>query len=216
MYILCNNHPEDSSYLFLSCSFARKLWEWLGRIFDFNFDLTSIESIFLGCNGKWSPQVHGVWEAAIIHTINTMWYCRNLWRFENKKLSLLQAQLRIKLATSFSGNHSKLVTNNSVDNFGWRDIWLECDSALVVDFFSGKGRIPWKLANKWHTCLEFISSMRFKVTHIYRVGNTCADRLAAFGVYSQMYTWWDVTPRIILEEFNKNRLGLPSYRFNYL
>ncbi|KAF1876299.1 hypothetical protein Lal_00029646 [Lupinus albus] len=95
----------------------RELWEWLSRIFDFHIDLTSIESIFLGCNGKWSPQVHGVLEAAIIHTINTVWYCRNLWRFENKKISLMQAQLRIKLATSLSGNHSKLITNNSVDNF---------------------------------------------------------------------------------------------------
>ncbi|KAF1876325.1 hypothetical protein Lal_00029673 [Lupinus albus] len=97
-----------------------------------------------------------------------------------------------------------------------RDIWLECDSALVVEIFSRKGKIPWKLANKWHTCLEYISSMRFKVTHIYREGNTCAERLVAFGVYSQLYTWWDVTPKIILEEFNKNRLGLPKYRLNSL
>ncbi|KAF1882206.1 hypothetical protein Lal_00038851 [Lupinus albus] len=25
---------------------------------------------------------------------------------------------------------------------GWRDIWIECDSALVVDIFNGKGKIP--------------------------------------------------------------------------
>ncbi|KAF1898014.1 hypothetical protein Lal_00032776 [Lupinus albus] len=206
-----------------------------------NVECFRCHSIFLGCNGKGSPQVHGVLEAAIIHTINTMWYCKNMWRFENKKISLMQAQLRIKLATLLSGNHSKLLTNNSVDNFvilhefkvrqnfqeaprireviwpapivgwikinsdgaahvapglagggcifrdyngnfkgdfadfygiknslfaelkapimaieiayrkGWRDIWLECDSTLVVDIFSGKGRIPWKLANMWHT-----------------------------------------------------------------
>ncbi|KAF1896791.1 hypothetical protein Lal_00034492 [Lupinus albus] len=99
---------------------------------------------------------------------------------------------------------------------GWRDIWLECDSTLVVDFFRGKGRIPWKLVNKWHTCLEYISSMRFIVSQIYREGNTCADRLTAFGVSSRVYTWWDATPIIILEEFNRNRLGLPNFRCNFL
>ncbi|KAF1892164.1 hypothetical protein Lal_00036521 [Lupinus albus] len=279
----CHAHPEDSSHMFLSCSFALKLWDWLSIIFYFHIDTTSIEIIFLGCNGKWSPRVHGVLEAAIIHTVNTVWYCRNLWRFENKHISLLQAQLRIKLATSLSVNHSKLLTKNLVDNFvilrefkvkqnfqkaprireviwlaplvgwikinsdsaahgapglagggcifkdyngsfksvfayfhgitnslfaelkaalmaigiayrkGWMDIWLECDSTLMLYIFKGKGRIPWKLANKWNTCLECISSMRFIVTHIYREGNTCADRLAAFGVSSKLYTWCTTT-----------------------
>ncbi|KAF1876319.1 hypothetical protein Lal_00029667, partial [Lupinus albus] len=45
---------------------------------------------------------------------------------------------------------------------GWRTIWLECDSTLLVDIFTGKGVIPWRLANNWHRCLGWISSMRFK------------------------------------------------------
>ncbi|KAF1866229.1 hypothetical protein Lal_00024228 [Lupinus albus] len=99
---------------------------------------------------------------------------------------------------------------------GLKDIWLECDSMLVVDIFNGKGNIPWKLANKWHTCLEWISSLTFKATHIYRECNTCADKLAAFVVSSKVFTWWNSTPRFILEELNKNRLGMPNYRCNFL
>ncbi|KAF1892170.1 hypothetical protein Lal_00036528, partial [Lupinus albus] len=99
---------------------------------------------------------------------------------------------------------------------GWRNIWLEYDSALVVNIFNGKGSVPWKLENIWRSCLLWLSSMCFKVSHIYREGNVCADKLASFGVSSKVYTWWDVTPRFIFEEFNTNRLGLPNYRCNFL
>ncbi|KAE9611271.1 hypothetical protein Lalb_Chr06g0160781 [Lupinus albus] len=75
---------------------------------------------------------------------------------------------------------------------------------------------PWRLANKWRICKMWISSMRFKVSYIFREGNTCADKLTSFGVSSKVYTWWDVTPSFIFEEVNKNRLGLPNYRCNFL
>ncbi|KAF1890286.1 hypothetical protein Lal_00013539 [Lupinus albus] len=42
---------------------------------------------------------------------------RNQRRFEDKAVSLLQAKAKIKLTTTLSGNHSKLLTNNSVHNF---------------------------------------------------------------------------------------------------
>ncbi|XP_019427116.1 PREDICTED: uncharacterized protein LOC109335438 [Lupinus angustifolius] len=31
---------------------------------------------------------------------------------------------------------------------GWNNIWLECDSSLVVDIFKGNGMVPWRLLNK--------------------------------------------------------------------
>ncbi|KAE9608127.1 putative ribonuclease H-like domain-containing protein [Lupinus albus] len=72
---------------------------------------------------------------------------------------------------------------------GWENIWLECDSALVVDVFKGNSMVPWRLANNWHRCLAQISPMCFKVSHIFREGNSCADKLASFGVSSKVYTW---------------------------
>ncbi|KAF1895765.1 hypothetical protein Lal_00037881 [Lupinus albus] len=302
----CQSQNETSSHLFLTGTFVTKLWDWLGKLFNICLNTVSIESILLVCNGQWSPQVKGVLVAAIINTINTVWLCINLKRFDNKKMNLVQAKSRILVATSLAGNNSKLLTNNAVSNFvilrefkvkqnfqkaprvkevvwlapqvgwikiktdgvahgspglagggcifrdctwnylggfaaffgikdslfaeiqaaimaleianqkGWKDIWLECDSALVVDLFNGKGVVPWRLVNSWHRCLHWISLMRFRVTHIFREGNTCADRLASFGVSSKMFTLWDAIPRFIFEEFNRNRLGLPNYRCNFL
>ncbi|KAF1894029.1 hypothetical protein Lal_00003945 [Lupinus albus] len=226
----CHTQVETSKHLFLSCSFVVKLWGWLAGILNTYIDTSSIESVFSVCNDQWSPQVKGVVTAAIIHTVNTVWFCRNSERFENNVISFLQAISRIKATTSLSGNSSKLMTNNSVSNFvilrqfnvkqnfqraprikeviwldplygwiktnsdgaaqgapvlaggsgifrdyqgaylggfvvffgisdslfaelkaaimaieiayhkGWRNIWLECDSALVVSIFNGKGR----------------------------------------------------------------------------
>ncbi|KAF1894302.1 hypothetical protein Lal_00004226 [Lupinus albus] len=79
-----------------------------------------------------------------------------------------------------------------------------------------KGIIPWRLANSWHRCLGWIASMNFKVSHIYREGNACADSLASFGAFSQMYTWWDDVPGFIFEDFNRNRLGLPTYKCYFM
>ncbi|KAF1866422.1 hypothetical protein Lal_00017805 [Lupinus albus] len=208
-------NAQNSSHLFLTCPLAVQLWGWLGSIFQINLDTSIIDSIFSACNGQWSPQVKGVLIAAIIHTINTVWFCRNHRRFEDRNVTFLQAKARIKSATALSGNHSKLLTNKSVLSFvilrefnikpnfqkaprikeviwiapivgwikintdgaahgspgpagggsifhfygvndslyvelqaalkaienvyhkGWKDIWLECDSATVVDIFNG-------------------------------------------------------------------------------
>ncbi|KAF1888435.1 hypothetical protein Lal_00011206 [Lupinus albus] len=60
---------------------------------------------------------------------------------------------------------------------GWMDIWLECDSVMVVEIFNGKGTIPW------------------------REGNTYADRLAAFGVSSKYQSW----KSLLSERFSPER-----------
>ncbi|KAF1898214.1 hypothetical protein Lal_00032980 [Lupinus albus] len=109
----CNTHVETSSHLFLTCPFVVKLWDWLGSIFNIHINTSPIDSIFSVCNGQWSPHVKGVLVVAVIHTVNIVWFCRNHKRFENKALNLLQPQSKIKLATSLSGNNSKILTNNS-------------------------------------------------------------------------------------------------------
>ncbi|KAF1866795.1 hypothetical protein Lal_00018180, partial [Lupinus albus] len=113
----CHTRVETSEHLFLSCSFVVKLWGWLAGILNTNIDTSSIESFFSVCNDQWSPWVKGVVTIAIIHTINAVWFCRNIEIFENKAISFLQAISRIKATTSLSGNNSKLMTYNSVLNF---------------------------------------------------------------------------------------------------
>ncbi|MCH81156.1 ribonuclease H protein [Trifolium medium] len=58
---------------------------------------------------------------------------------------------------------------------GWKNLWLETDSMLVVTAFKSSKIIPWQLKNRWDNCILLLASMNFFVTHIFRKGNTCAD-----------------------------------------
>ncbi|KAF1862746.1 hypothetical protein Lal_00040011 [Lupinus albus] len=93
----CHSHIETSNHLFLECPFVVKLWDWLGGLFSIHFNISSIDSILSACNGQWSSQVRGILAPAIIHTLNSVWFCRNLQRFENKSLSWMHVTSRIKL-----------------------------------------------------------------------------------------------------------------------
>jgi ribonuclease HI len=67
-------------------------------------------------------------------------------------------------------------------HYGWKSLWLETDSVLVVNAFKSSKIIPWHLKNRWDNCLLLISSMKFFVSHIYREGNTCADKFVNLGL----------------------------------
>ncbi|KAF1887950.1 hypothetical protein Lal_00023959 [Lupinus albus] len=67
----------------------------------------------------------------------------------------------------FAELNSAMLTIEIAFTRGWKCIWLECDSSLVVDIFNGK---------------EHLTSMDYKVIHIFREGNVCADTLANFGI----------------------------------
>jgi ribonuclease HI len=96
---------------------------------------------------------------------------------------------------------------------GWKKLWLETDSMLVVLAFKSAKVVPWSLRNRWDNCLTIISKMHFFVTHIYREGNHCADKLASLGLSLPGYTWWNTAPSLISDDFGRNRFGFPSYRF---
>jgi ribonuclease HI len=61
---------------------------------------------------------------------------------------------------------------------GFRNVWLESDSQLVILAFKSNSVVPWSLRNKWENCLHLTHTMAFCATHIYREGNVCADILA--------------------------------------
>lgn len=56
--------------------------------------------------------------------------------------------------------------------------------------------------------------MGFIATHIYRKGNSCADRLANYEISNLDFVWWNSLPNFIRHEFCHNKLRLPNYRFN--
>lgn len=66
---------------------------------------------------------------------------------------------------------------------GWSNLRLECDSQLVVAAFSSPNIYSsWKHLNRWSNCIYITKSMDFKVSHIYKEGNTCVDSLASYGL----------------------------------
>jgi len=59
----------------------------------------------------------------------------------------------------------------------WLNLWLESDSMLVYLACKSSKFVPWQLRNRWESCLHLTSSMPFIVTHIYREGNHCANKI---------------------------------------
>jgi len=62
--------------------------------------------------------------------------------------------------------------------WGLTNVWLECDPALVCVAFTARINVPWMLCNRWNTCLNYCEKIKFRVTHTFREGNACADKLA--------------------------------------
>lgn len=78
---------------------------------------------------------------------------------------------------------------------GWKNLWLECDSLIVVQAFSSNYKVPWKIQNQWLNCLVLCKQMNFGVFHIYREGNNCVDKLAIYAI-SNRDNFLCSTPRI--------------------
>jgi ribonuclease HI len=95
----------------------------------------------------------------------------------------------------------------------WTNIWIESDSVLATLAFKSPSIIPWQLKNRWLKCLSKLSTMNFIITHIFRKGNHCTDKLASLGFAFSEFTWWNSPPVSIWDDLAKNRLGLPYYRF---
>ena len=92
---------------------------------------------------------------------------------------------------------------------GWLYLWLESDSMFVVNAFASKTKhMPWVLLDRWFMCLHYLSQMHFRVTHIYREGNSVANLLAKHGSMISSFCWWDSAP-----SFCNDFCRQPSYRF---
>ena len=97
---------------------------------------------------------------------------------------------------------------------GWTSLWIESDSALVIHFLSSiKVNVPWRFVTDWFNCRASLASMNVKVSHIFREGNSVADRLANFGVDNVGVHWWDSCPPCAMTAYSRDLAGYPNYRF---
>ncbi|KAF1884383.1 hypothetical protein Lal_00014351 [Lupinus albus] len=112
--------------------------------------------------------------------------------------SLAQAMILSLKRGSYSLDMSKtsLFSPRRANSRSGENPSLECDSTLVVDFFNEKSNAPCKLQNE--------------------EGNSCADKLASSGITSKRNSTWKSLPSFISIAYNRNRFGLPNYRFDNL
>jgi hypothetical protein len=68
------------------------------------------------------------------------------------------------------------------------------------------------LRNRWGNCL--LLGLNISYSHIYRQGNSCADKLSNHGHTVTCYTWYDTVLSLLHEEWLRDKLGLPCYRFD--
>jgi len=114
---LCAIASKTSAHLFLECSFANQLWSWLQSLINVNFNLSSFLEPLLVYERSWSPQCKLVILSAIINCFNTIWFCRNQRRFQDKIINLRTAKNLIISSTNMSGNLTKLSARSSITEF---------------------------------------------------------------------------------------------------
>jgi ribonuclease HI len=90
--------------------------------------------------------------------------------------------------------------------YNWNNLWLECDSSLVIKAIKNQSIVPWNLRNRWNNCLITIRSMNFIASHVFREGNTCADALANAGLSLTHLRVWLHVPDFIRDFYGKNKL----------
>ncbi|XP_057770911.1 uncharacterized protein LOC130990700 [Salvia miltiorrhiza] len=55
-------------------------------------------------------------------------------------------------------------------------IWFEADSSYVVHILSTKSRrVPWHFVAIWNHALHLVENMEFRISHIFREGNSPVD-----------------------------------------
>ncbi|GAU47557.1 hypothetical protein TSUD_284240 [Trifolium subterraneum] len=298
---LCNKQSESSLHLFLHCSFATSLWQWLGDIIKIHINVNSLIDILEVTNRGWSPQCKLVITSAILNIVNLIWISRNNLRFNNVKPSWNSVTALIIAHVSLTGNQTVLSTGSSIADFqilkafkvnihprrapriieviwhppilgwvkcntdgsslgnpgpsacggvfrnyrgdfigcfaisigtanalkaelwgiifaievafdrGWKNLWIESDSMVASWALKSPSLIPWgvsrrssgadaeatrrnmefsgdpgrssggpvaPLRNRWESCLQKLNSLNFMLTHIFREGDHCADKLA--------------------------------------
>lgn len=98
---------------YLSCHFARQVWNWVESKICCNLDLSSIHSLISFCMTRRSSQASDIVPAAVTFAIFFIWSARNSCRFDNQKLDFTSFDTSIHL----SGNFSVGTMNNSMLDF---------------------------------------------------------------------------------------------------
>jgi ribonuclease HI len=103
--------------LFFHFPYAIKLWCWLAATLNRALHFQDKEDIWSLCDRAWNPQCKLVITYALVNLINAIWFARNQFRFQNKKIHWKSSITSILSNTYFAGNNSKAVASSSITDF---------------------------------------------------------------------------------------------------
>jgi hypothetical protein len=99
---------------------------------------------------------------------------------------------------------------------GWKNMWIETDSSLAVMAFKNDSAIPCDPRNRWKNCKCLLYCMNFMITHVYRDGNKCADKLASIGLDLHGFTVWLCMPNFLSSLLLHDKQGMPNFRVSHV
>ncbi|XP_042499704.1 uncharacterized protein LOC122077871 [Macadamia integrifolia] len=130
-----------------------------------------------------------------------------------KREPLLNFRNFVGIKSNFEAEFLALITSlEHAKNSCIQNLWIECDSAVVVFLFS-KELVPWFIQQRWRGVLSYLGSISWKITHCYREANVVADFLAKtaarFESNSPVETW----PLLTSRELELDAAQRPRFRF---
>ena len=106
---LCSfSHIEDMPHLFVNCSFAQHIWQWLACCFGTSLpSYGSLNDLWSSVAGKsFSPQLKNIWLASCFFALMAIWKSRNKLRFDNKQPSLMRVFRSVKAWVRYIAPHT--------------------------------------------------------------------------------------------------------------
>jgi len=177
------------------------------------FVVVKIFVLFLSCESF----LHRVGlKFMLMGLLGGFWFCY-LWRYFSWSMSefigafSMFLKVQTAMATEFYGVIHTIVETQKM----WlTNVWLECDSALVCVAFIAMTNVPWMRRNRWNTCFNYCEKIRFKITHIFREGNVCADKLAnLWFIYRESFHWYNRLLSSIFLRLFMNKYSVLMYHF---
>jgi hypothetical protein len=104
-----------------------------------------------------------------------------------------------------------IIAIEQTHNREWMNHWIESDSKLAIQASKSQYIVSWDLRNRWSNCIDL--HVRIMFSHVFREGNSCADKLAALGHDCSDFSWWDIVTVSLLWNFFKDRCNLPNFCF---
>ncbi|XP_012846407.1 PREDICTED: uncharacterized protein LOC105966395 [Erythranthe guttata] len=93
-------------------------------------------------------------------------------------------------------------------------VWSELDAEVAVRLLSHTDKGHWSLQSSLTAIRNSLSTLEYRITHIYWEGNTVADALANLGCQTELARTLTTAelPRPIQQMIRMDQLGYPSFR----